>query len=186
MIRVVNLYNKLGTKVLEDKARIIFNYFQSNDKLSFQHDEIEIQLVNNEKIIDINKEFRHINEATDVISLNYLPTTIPHTIFNSKDLLNSLDFQDVPEEDEVNLKEIEDEFYQYFTINDNFNTTIHPSSITGQIYISLEYLKEKQEEEDILHYMIHGMCHLYGYKHHTSQQYKEMLYIENKMKQLCK
>ncbi len=53
-------------KIYQDLARVIFNYLNLNDYFIF-----EVDLVDEEKIHEINKIYRHIDRPTDVISFAF-------------------------------------------------------------------------------------------------------------------
>jgi rRNA maturation RNase YbeY len=70
--------------------------------------------------------------------------------------------------------------HNYYTDVITFDLSDSPTSIIGEIYISMDRVKEnafllKQKPIDELHrIMLHGLLHLCGYKDKTTYQQKQM------------
>lgn len=112
--------------------------------------EINITLTDNEKIREINQEYRNIDKATDVLSfpmIEYIES-------------GNFDF----------LKELT---YDYFEPESG-------ELIMGDIIISVEKVIEQAEkfnhsqERELAFLTAHSMFHLFGYDHENDNEMKEM------------
>jgi len=127
--------------------------------------QINILFVNNEKITQLNSEFRGISEPTDILSFS---PDFSGTYYGKAK--------------EANFKKNYIEFPEHPKIN---------KILLGDLAISLEYIKNQSENKKIIFdneikkLIIHGILHLSGYDHENSEDEKKMTnkqnYILNKI-----
>jgi probable rRNA maturation factor len=126
--------------------------------------QINILFVDNNKIAELNSEFRGILEPTDILSFSPdFSGTYYGTEKNKK--INNIDF---PKHSDIN------------------------KILIGDLAISLEYIKNQNEnkriifDNEIKKLIIHGILHLNGYDHENIKDEKKMTekqnYILNKIK----
>lgn len=119
--------------------------------------EINLTLVDNERIRVMNREYREIDRPTDVLSFPML------------------------EYDEAGVfTELED------SVEDNFNPDTG-EIILGDIIISVPKAEEQAEEfghtvrREFAFLIVHSMLHLFGYDHMTAE---EAAFMENKQREI--
>lgn len=117
--------------------------------------EVSITLVNNEEIKLLNKEYRDIDQETDVLSF-------PLIDFESPGLFDDLD---------------ENELSDLFNLDTN-------ELMLGDIVVSIEKAKAQAQEyghsmeRELGFLIVHSMLHLFGYDHMDDAQEKEMFEIQ--------
>ena len=84
---------------------------------------------------------------------------------------------------EINKKYLKHNYYTDIITFDNSTTK---NNISGEMYISIDTVKQNAKEYqvdfqcELLRVMLHGILHLCGYKDNTEKQQQEMRKIENK------
>lgn len=86
------------------------------------------------------------------------------------------------------LLEMNEKFlnHTYYTDVITFNTSAHEAIISGEIYISLERVKENAKQikkdlsEELFRVLVHGILHLSGYNDKTEKERKAMRLREDK------
>ena len=84
--------------------------------------------------------------------------------------------------DDDYLSEINLTYLNHNTLTDiiTFSNSNHPSIISGDIYISVERIKDNAQmlnlpfEKELSRVIIHGILHLIGYDDHTAEEKKQM------------
>lgn len=150
-------YNNIINKVINE---CFMN--EGLDKLNLY---ISITLTNPEKIHELNKKYRNVDRATDVLSFpmfekNEIEEMLKEKIANIK--TNNYNSNNSEEENRIkNSQELE--------LNDNDN--FEECDVLGDLVISIPKVYEQAEEyghsfERELAYMcVHGFYHLMGYDH---------------------
>lgn len=150
-------YNNIINKVINE---CFMN--EGLDKLNLY---ISITLTNPEKIHELNKKYRNVDRATDVLSFpmfekNEIEEMLKEKIANIK--TNNCNSNNSEEENRIkNSQELE--------LNDNDN--FEECDVLGDLVISIPKVYEQAEEyghsfERELAYMcVHGFYHLMGYDH---------------------
>ena len=137
-------------------AEKVINYCIEREKFPYEA-EINLTLTDNEGIHIINKEYRDIDRATDVLSFPMLSYETPG------------DFSFLMEEND-----------------DDFNPDTG-EAILGDIIISVDKVKEQAEEyghselREFAFLITHSMLHLFGYDHMEPEEAKVM---EDKQRQI--
>ena len=80
--------------------------------------------------------------------------------------------------DDTYLHKINKDFLDHDTLTDiiTFETSVDPSVISGEIFISIERVKEnaikqnQQFEKELARVIVHGALHLIGYDDNTSEK----------------
>lgn len=137
-------------------AEKVINYCIEREKFPYEA-EINLTLTDNEGIHIINKEYRDIDRATDVLSFPMLSYETPG------------DFSFLMDEND-----------------DDFNPDTG-EAILGDIIISVDKVREQAEEyghselREFAFLITHSMLHLFGYDHMESGEAKVM---EDKQRQI--
>lgn len=137
-------------------AEKVINYCIEREKFPYEA-EINLTLTDNEGIHIINKEYRDIDRATDVLSFPMLSYETPG------------DFSFLMDEND-----------------DDFNPDTG-EAILGDIIISVDKVREQAEEyghselREFAFLITHSMLHLFGYDHMEPEEAKVM---ENKQRQI--
>lgn len=137
-------------------AEKVINYCIEREKFPYEA-EINLTLTDNEGIHIINKEYRDIDRATDVLSFPMLSYETPG------------DFSFLMDEND-----------------DDFNPDTG-EAILGDIIISVDKVREQAEEyghselREFAFLITHSMLHLFGYDH---MEPKEAEVMENKQRQI--
>lgn len=137
-------------------AEKVINYCIEREKFPYEA-EINLTLTDNEGIHIINKEYRDIDRATDVLSFPMLSYETPG------------DFSFLMDEND-----------------DDFNPDTG-EAILGDIIISVDKVKEQAEEyghselREFAFLITHSMLHLFGYDHMEPEEAEVM---ENKQRQI--
>ena len=84
--------------------------------------------------------------------------------------------------DDTYLHKINKDFLDHDTLTDiiTFETSVDPSVISGEIFISIERVKEnaikqkQQFDKELARVIVHGVLHLIGYDDKTSEQKLKM------------
>ncbi|MBJ6746329.1 rRNA maturation RNase YbeY [Streptococcus sp. 121] len=119
--------------------------------------EMAITFVDNERIHQVNLEYRGMDRPTDVVSLEYKPE-------------ESISFEDM-DMDEADLAELMGEFDAYI----------------GELYISVDRALEQAEdyghsfEREIGFLAVHGFLHINGYDHYTPEEEAEMFGLQEEI-----
>ena len=145
---VENVEKKIN---IEEYVERIVKSIAKNEKLYFDEIAVSITSATKDEIKKINKEYREIDKATDVLSF---------PIF-TKDELNNLKEQ----ESEKKIKEVE--------LGD---IIICLDVVKVQ---AVEY--ETGILRELLYMIAHGMCHLVGYDHIKDDERREMRALEEKI-----
>lgn len=80
--------------------------------------------------------------------------------------------------------------HDFYTDIITFDQAELPNKIEGEIYISVERVKDNSEtlkvdfKEELKRVVIHGILHLVGFKDKTEKEKKKMRALENEMLQL--
>jgi probable rRNA maturation factor len=80
--------------------------------------------------------------------------------------------------------------HDFYTDIITFDQSDLPNKIEGEIYISIERVKDNSEilkvdfREELKRVVIHGILHLVGFKDKTEKEKKKMRALENEMLQL--
>ena len=160
-ISIINKQRKifLDTKFLKKAALYIGNKFDKSDNV-----QVNIIFTSIKKIKELNKNYRNIDQPTDVLSFSYLNNYLNN---NSKAKLG------------YNAKQINEEIIEIGEIiicpeiaKLNINTG---NAATGNSANSIEINKE------IIFLIIHGFLHLFGYDH---EKKKEKIDFDNIQKNL--
>lgn len=137
-------------------AEKVINYCIEREKFPYEA-EINLTLTDNEGIHIINKEYRDIDRATDVLSFPMLSYDTPG------------DFSFLMDEND-----------------DDFNPDTG-EAILGDIIISVDKVREQAEEyghselREFAFLITHSMLHLFGYDHMEPEEAEVM---ENKQRQI--
>ncbi len=137
-------------------AEKVINYCVEREKFPYEA-EINLTLTDNEGIHIINKEYRDIDRATDVLSFPMLSYETPG------------DFSFLMDEND-----------------DDFNPDTG-EAILGDIIISVDKVREQAEEyghselREFAFLITHSMLHLFGYDHMEPEEAEVM---ENKQRQI--
>ncbi|MBF8969488.1 rRNA maturation RNase YbeY [Streptococcus sp. NLN76] len=119
--------------------------------------EMAITFVDNERIHQVNLEYRGMDRPTDVVSLEYKPE-------------ESIFFEDM-DMDEAGLAELMGEFDAYI----------------GELYISVDRALEQAEdyghsfEREMGFLAVHGFLHINGYDHYTPEEEAEMFGLQEEI-----
>ncbi len=134
----IGMFNETGVELTEEEKMIQKLVKEVLKEEKVRNAECNIIFVDNEKIHEINREYRHIDRVTDVISFA-----------------------------------LEDEM-------ENEPSAQYEMRVLGDIYISVDRAKEQALEyghsflREICFLAIHGMLHLLGYDHQTTEDEKIM------------
>jgi len=90
--------------------------------------------------------------------------------------------------DDAYLIEVNKNFLNHNTFTDiiTFPTSTDPKILSGQIFISIQRVRENSEslgtkfEDEFARVLIHGVLHLMGYDDHTDEEKKTMRLKEDK------
>ncbi len=134
----IGMFNETDVELTEEEKMIQKLVKEVLKEEKVRNAECNIIFVDNEKIHEINREYRHIDRVTDVISFA-----------------------------------LEDEM-------ENEPSAQYEMRVLGDIYISVDRAKEQALEyghsflREICFLAIHGMLHLLGYDHQTTEDEKIM------------
>lgn len=134
----IGMFNETDVELTEEEKMIQKLVKEVLKEEKVRNAECNIIFVDNEKIHEINREYRHIDRVTDVISFA-----------------------------------LEDEM-------ENEPSAQYEIRVLGDIYISVDRAKEQALEyghsflREICFLAIHGMLHLLGYDHQTTEDEKIM------------
>ena len=134
----IGMFNETDVELTEEEKMIQKLVKEVLKEEKVRNAECNIIFVDNEKIHEINREYRHIDRVTDVISFAL--------------------------EDEI----------------ENEPSAQYEMRVLGDIYISVDRAKEQALEyghsflREICFLAIHGMLHLLGYDHQTTEDEKIM------------
>ena len=134
----IGMFNETDVELTEEEKMIQKLVEEVLKEEKVRNAECNIIFVDNEKIHEINREYRHIDRVTDVISFA-----------------------------------LEDEM-------ENEPSAQYEMRVLGDIYISVDRAKEQALEyghsflREICFLAIHGMLHLLGYDHQTTEDEKIM------------
>ena len=134
----IGMFNETDVELKKEKKMIQKLVKEVLKEEKVRNAECNIIFVDNEKIHEINREYRHIDRVTDVISFA-----------------------------------LEDEM-------ENEPSAQYDMRVLGDIYISVDRAKEQALEyghsflREICFLAIHGMLHLLGYDHQTTEDEKIM------------
>ncbi|MBN2220617.1 MAG: rRNA maturation RNase YbeY [Vallitaleaceae bacterium] len=130
----------------------------SLDRLAFDYEcDISITTTDNARIQSINKEFRDLDQATDVLSFPMIewPKPCDYEYF------------------ENNIR--------YFVDQDT------EGIVLGDIVLSMDKVKEQAEEfehsfeREFAFLIVHSMLHLFGYDHMTLKDEEEMIDLQKQI-----
>lgn len=142
------------TGQLEQKMRILIKEIIIASAKELELDdffELSITIVNNQKIQDINRNYRSIDQVTDVISF----------------ALEDDDEEDLP----IFFEEGEDPFPRLLgDIIISFNQAKEQAEEYGHSF-----------ERELAFLVVHGFLHLNGYDHQTDVEEKEMFSLQEKI-----
>lgn len=166
MISIKNNQRKIKISLtkLKREAAIILK------ALGYSHFDVNILLTTNHTIRKYNREFRHKDKATDILSFPFhYPTTLPYELRRANN----------------------------FKPGERIIAHTPADRCLGDIIISLEYmLKDVKKlfvdfdvsdialataDERMQRLLVHGICHLIGYDHETDEEYEVMLKKENEL-----
>ncbi len=139
-----------------DKIRDMLNF--AAKKLGKENKEMAITFVDNEKIHQINLEYRDMDRPTDVVSLEYKPET--DIVFSQEDL-----------EADPDLAAMIADYDAYI----------------GELFISVDKAHEQAEsyghsfQREMGFLAVHGFLHINGYDHYTSEEEKEMFTLQEEI-----
>jgi len=110
--------------------------------------ELNVVFVGSREIKEVNNKYRNIDKETDVLSFSYM---------EDKKIFGFID----------DAESFRDEF-GFFTVGE---ILISPSAAQANIKT---YNKDWTLEKEIIFLIIHGMLHIYGYDHETTDEKKQM------------
>jgi probable rRNA maturation factor len=124
-------------------------------------------------------------ESIDLSQLEDVQSLIPGIFKEYKFEVQYLNIIFLSDEE---LIDINKEFleHDYYTDIITFNYSDKPQNIEGELYISVDGVKENGSNEgvdfmtELKRVIIHGVLHLVGYKDDTNETKKEMQTFENK------
>lgn len=132
----VEIFNETNEKIENlDILKPLLEYARKKENLEDTELEFSVIIVDNERIHEINKQYRGIDRPTDVIS---------------------------------------------FALEDNEEISLDNYRILGDIYISIDKVKEQareyghSEKRELAFLTIHGFLHLLGYDHMKPEEEKIM------------
>jgi probable rRNA maturation factor len=132
--------------------------------------EVSLSFVNDEAIQQLNKDYRGIDSATDVLSFSMLELGDDELAINYDELEEVEDEEDADEEDnnEAELDSLE------------ASELFYAGEALGDIVISAERAIAQSEEyghsveREIGFLFVHGFLHLIGYDHGNEEEEREM------------
>lgn len=139
-----------------DKIRDMLNF--AAKKLGKENKEMAITFVDNEKIHQINLEYRDMDRPTDVVSLEYKPET--DIVFSQEDL-----------EADPDLAAMIADYDAYI----------------GELFISVDKAHEQAEsyghsfQREMGFLAVHGFLHINGYDHYTPEEEEEMFTLQEEI-----
>lgn len=139
-----------------DKIRDMLNF--AAKKLGKENKEMAITFVDNEKIHQINLDYRDMDRPTDVVSLEYKPET--DIVFSEEDL-----------EADPDLAAVMEDYDAYI----------------GELFISVDKAHEQAEsyghsfEREMGFLAVHGFLHINGYDHYTPEEEEEMFTLQEEI-----
>ncbi|MBF0699895.1 rRNA maturation RNase YbeY [Streptococcus danieliae] len=145
---------RVSEEMMLDIERLVQSAAKRIDK---EDKEMAITFVDNERIHQVNLEYRGMDRPTDVVSLEYKPE-------------ESISFEDLDLEDE-DLAGLMDEFDTYI----------------GELYISIDRAREQAAEyghsfeREMGFLAVHGFLHINGYDHYTPQEEAEMFGLQEEI-----
>lgn len=139
----------------QDWQQIAENVFQATFKPYFSNQEVVLSFVEEQEIYDLNRLYRNIDSATDVLSFNAIGNL-------SEDLEK---FRDIDSEDDL-----EDE-----------DLSIGDVVICIDYAIKQAEEKNISVKEELALLFVHGVLHLLGYDHETRDEAEEMFRLQDKI-----
>ena len=145
---------RVSEEMMLDIERLVQSAAKRIDK---EDKEMALTFVDNERIHQVNLEYRGMDRPTDVVSLEYKPE-------------ESISFEDLDLEDE-DLAGLMDEFDTYI----------------GELYISIDRAREQAAEyghsfeREMGFLAVHGFLHINGYDHYTPQEEAEMFGLQEEI-----
>ena len=155
--------------------------------------EVSIALVNDEFIQSLNKRYRGVNEATDVLAfpqdqaasqIVYSPQSIVHglqsIVHSPQSIVHSQKSENRSQEGSRNLQ---------VASSSQAKACGYPPILLGDIVVSLDMAECQAKEyhlpleEEVINLTLHGLLHLLGYKDSTPKQRKVM---ENKQREILR
>ena len=147
---------KQVSQEMMDKIKDMLNF--AAEKLGKENKEMAISFVDNEKIHQINLDYRDMDRPTDVVSLEYKPET--DIVFSEEDL-----------EADPDLAAVMEDYDAYI----------------GELFISVDKAHEQAEnyghsfEREMGFLAVHGFLHINGYDHYTPEEEEEMLTLQEEI-----
>ena len=147
---------KQVSQEMMDKIRDMLNF--AAKKLGKENKEMAITFVDNEKIHQINLDYRDMDRPTDVVSLEYKPET--DIVFSEEDL-----------EADPDLAAVMEDYDAYI----------------GELFISVDKAHEQAEnyghsfEREMGFLAVHGFLHINGYDHYTPEEEEEMFTLQEEI-----
>ncbi|EFQ58163.1 rRNA maturation RNase YbeY [Streptococcus downei] len=147
---------KQVSQEMMDKIKDMLNF--AAKKLGKENKEMAITFVDNEKIHQINLDYRDMDRPTDVVSLEYKPET--DIVFSEEDL-----------ETDPDLAAVMEDYDAYI----------------GELFISVDKAHEQAEsyghsfEREMGFLAVHGFLHINGYDHYTPEEEKEMFTLQEEI-----
>jgi len=154
-VEMLDETGKVSEKMQEDIMNLLSLAAQKLDLAD--HKEMMITFVDNDRIQEINLEYRDKDAPTDVVSLEYKPEEISFSEdfdmegFDSSELMNEFD------------------------------------SYIGELYISMDKAAEQASEyghsfeRELGFLAVHGFLHINGYDHYTPEEEKEMFSLQEEI-----
>ncbi|MBP2622889.1 rRNA maturation RNase YbeY [Streptococcus oricebi] len=128
------------------------------EKIGQENKEMAISFVDNQRIHEVNLEYRNMDKPTDVVSLEYKPET--DISFSQEDL-----------EDNPELAAMLEDFDAYI----------------GELYISVDKAREQAAdyghsfEREMGFLAVHGFLHINGYDHYSPEEEAEMFGLQEEI-----
>ncbi len=147
---------KQVSQEMMDKIKDMLNF--AAKKLGKENKEMAITFVDNEKIHQINLDYRDMDRPTDVVSLEYKPET--DIVFSEEDL-----------EADPDLAAVMEDYDAYI----------------GELFISVDKAHEQAEnyghsfEREMGFLAVHGFLHINGYDHYTPEEEEEMFTLQEEI-----
>ncbi len=147
---------KQVSQEMMDKIKDMLNF--AAEKLGKENKEMAISFVDNEKIHQINLDYRDMDRPTDVVSLEYKPET--DIVFSEEDL-----------EADPDLAAVMEDYDAYI----------------GELFISVDKAHEQAEnyghsfEREMGFLAVHGFLHINGYDHYTPEEEEEMFTLQEEI-----
>ena len=154
----IEMVDETGQVSSEMQEQILELVSLAAEKIGKANKEMAITFVNNERIHEINLEFRGMDRPTDVVSLEYKPES--EIFFEEEELAEN------PE-----LAAMLEDFDSYI----------------GELYISIDKAREQAAdyghsfEREMGFLAVHGFLHINGYDHYTPEEEAEMFGLQEEI-----